>query len=609
MKLSNFTTIFDFITTQEDAYKQAIQLPGNWRWSMKEHIETSYLYSHSQLKNGKDDYTPVKNITRPILNLQHRAEDIEVKDVQIYVDDADKYHLSFLVKKYHDDVFVVENDIDTYFDELNISRIDYGGGLSKQLGSPRPEVVPLHSIAFCDQTDILSGSIGLKHFFSPAQLMAMGARGWGDENNGATATLEDTIELARSEKKETASNDITKTPGRYIEVYEVHGEFPNYFLDNGDDNTFSNQLHIVCFYQKKDGNRGYITLFKAKETKSPFKLTQRDTVYGRALGFGGAEELFEAQVWTNYDMIRIQQLLDAASKTILITQDPTLAAKHPSGLKDLDNLELLEEGPGGNTRQLDTFPRNLQVFENSAQNWHEHGKDMGGAQDPVQGKASASGTPFAALQAQIQQGMGLHDYRRGQFAKHLEEVYRDWIIPHIIKEITKGQKFLAELSLDEMQYVSDCLVRNAVNDMVKEKILSGELVPQEEVDAFKQKAAEEFRRKGNKHFIEILKGEFAKVPLAVKVDVAGKSKDLSAQADKITNLFRFAFANPQGFAQVMQIPGMAKSFNRMLESSGLSQVDFAGIDKLAVAPPPTAQQQQQPQIQQQPAPQPQVNAV
>ena len=60
--------------------------------------------------------------------------------------------------------------------------------------------------------------------------------------------------------------------------------------------------------------------------------------------------------------------------------------------------------------------------------------------------------------------------------------------------------------------------------------------------------------------------------------------------DKITNIFRFAFSNPQGFAQVMQIPGMAKSFNEILEFSGLSPADFTGIDKIAAQPPQQAQQ-------------------
>ena len=117
--------IFSFIKTQIALYRLPIQLNDSWDWSMKEHLETSELYINSQSKN-KTEFTPIKNITLPILNLQHRTEDIELKDVQIYCDNPDKYHLSFLVKKYHDDVFVKENDLDTFFDELNVSRIDYG---------------------------------------------------------------------------------------------------------------------------------------------------------------------------------------------------------------------------------------------------------------------------------------------------------------------------------------------------------------------------------------------------------------------------------------------------------------------------------------------------
>src|SRR3990167_10439570 len=197
--ITKHSDIFSYIQEQETNYKRPIPLNEIWRWSMSDHVKTSFLYDNSQLLTGKDDFKPVKNITRPILNLQHRTEDIELKDVQIYVDDSDKYHLSFLVKKYHDDVFVKENDLDTFFDELNVSRIDYGGGLSKQLNKPAPEVVPLQSIVFCDQTDILSGPIGIKHFYSPDQLMEMEKVGWGDKANGAEITLDELITLSREE--------------------------------------------------------------------------------------------------------------------------------------------------------------------------------------------------------------------------------------------------------------------------------------------------------------------------------------------------------------------------------------------------------------------------
>ena len=128
--------IFEFITTEEAKFLNPIDING-WQWNFKEHIKTSFFYKHGRLLNGNDENTPVKNITRPILNLRYRAQDVDVKDIQIYVDDPESYHLSFLIKKYHDDVFVIENDLETYFDEMNESCVDYGGGLSKEMDRNR----------------------------------------------------------------------------------------------------------------------------------------------------------------------------------------------------------------------------------------------------------------------------------------------------------------------------------------------------------------------------------------------------------------------------------------------------------------------------------------
>ncbi len=266
--------VFSYIKRLENLYKQPIAINERWSWGMREHILTTELYSNSQLMNGKTEFTPVKNITRPILNLQHRTEDIEMKDVQLYVNDSDKYYLSFIIKKYHDNVFAVENDLDTFFDELNVSRIDYGVGLSKQLDKPCPEIVPLQSLVFCDQSDLLSGPIGIIHYYSPDQLLEMATVGWGKPTNGATATLQEVITLSREERKNQKNGTITKTPGRYIEVYEVHGNVPKRFLNPSDTSgEYESRLIICCFYQKKGftGEQGLI-LYTALETESPFKV-------------------------------------------------------------------------------------------------------------------------------------------------------------------------------------------------------------------------------------------------------------------------------------------------------------------------------------------------
>ena len=577
--IKDYSDIFDFIIQQESNYKKEIPIRGVWRWGMGKHIETTVLYTNSQLLSGKDDFTPVKNIVLPILNLQHRAEDIEVKDVQIYVDDPEKFYLSFLVKKYHDDVFVAENDIDTFFDDLNISRIDFGGGLSKATSKGR-EVVPLESIAFCDQTDMLSGPIGIKHFYSPDQLLEMEKVGWGDKANGAEITLDELITLSREEKHQKKEEDIAQTPGRYIEVYEVHGNLPKKFIDRNDiSNKYETRIFICAFYQKKmsDEKQG-VVLYTKKETKSPFKLIKRDKIFGRTLGRGGVEELIEPQAWTNYTAKRKMDMLDAASKTILgaIGNNSTAIAQG-NKIHELDNNEILDLGDG-DLKQVDTTPRSLTAFNNEEIGWESHAKDIGGAQDPIQGKEPVSGTPFSSLIEQVRQGMGLHEYRRGQYAKHLEEIYHDDYIPMIIKKITEGVTFLSELSLEDLQFVTERVVTSETNKRIKDMVLAGENPTPEGAELFKGLVREEMGKKGNKHFIEILKGEFKGVSLGVKVSVAGKSKNLATQADKLSSGMRFVLStyNPQtGTFPALDDPRIAKMINSIWEASGLQPIDFS----------------------------------
>lgn len=589
--MEHYTDIFEFLKSQEALYKRPIQL-NTKDWNMQRHITRSALYRDSDIEGTKTDFTPIKNITRPILNLQYRTEDIDVKDVQLYVDDKGKYHLSFLVKKYHDDVFVQEYDLDTFFDELNQSRVDFGGGLSKSLSTPCPEVVPLQSIAFCDQTDMLSGPIGIKHYYSPDQLMDMKNKGWGDERNGATVNLKDIIMLSREEKKEEQNGVITQTPGRYIEIYEVHGNLPKSFADKNDDSgEYETRLFICAFYQKKGSTeKNGVILYTAPETESPFKLIKRDPVFGRALGFGGAEELFEAQVWVNYDMIRMQDMLDSASKTIMKAIGTGMKSRYPNGLKDIDNLQIVEMAEGEDLAQVDTFPRNFKLFDNSVQQWEAHAQQMGAANDSIMGQPPTAGTPFKLQELVTQESHGLHDYRRGKYAKHLEEIYKDWIIPHIEKKICESTTFLSELSLEELQYVADAIVECESNKMVKEKVLNGEVVDPQEVDAFKQQTLETFKKKGNKVFIEILKGEFKGVSLGVKVNIAGKQKNLALRVDKLTNIFRTVMVNPA----ILQNPAMASLFNQVIEASGLDPVDFSNFE----VPMDSNQQPQQPNMAQ-----------
>src|SRR3990167_11126239 len=161
------SSIFEFIKSESANYILPVPLAENWEFILKDFINQCFLYKNGRFLTGNSDDKPNDNIILPIRNLQDWAEDIDVKDINIYANDKNKQGLSFLIKKYHDDIFIKENDLDTFFDEGKESKNDYGGVLIKNLNKIRPEVVPWQSVIFCVQTDILSCLIGIKHFYSP----------------------------------------------------------------------------------------------------------------------------------------------------------------------------------------------------------------------------------------------------------------------------------------------------------------------------------------------------------------------------------------------------------------------------------------------------------
>ena len=186
--------------------------------------------------------------------MQYWAEDIDVKDIVLFIENEDKYHLSFLVKKYHDDVFVKEHNLDTLLDEINQSRIDYGAGLIMDIGEAKPQVINLEEIAFCNQSDMLSSPLGLKFYMSPNELQDMEDRGWGDESKGATHTIEEVISLSRSESSSSSGNSKEPVKGKYVQVYVITGYMPQSYLDDSDSEEYVYQRQVICFYKSKDTN-------------------------------------------------------------------------------------------------------------------------------------------------------------------------------------------------------------------------------------------------------------------------------------------------------------------------------------------------------------------
>lgn len=595
-------SIYDYVKSEENQFEtDEIRLGDNWHWNMRKHVQMIFHLKNGVFYTGENDFMRAfKAVMRPLLRLSYWTEDLEVKDVVFFIERSDGRVLSFLIKKYHDEVYARENDLDFLFDQITESDIDYGGVLL-QKSNKVPEVVPLNSIAFCDQTDLLGGPRAVKHYFTPDGLRKMAKRGWGDEANGATLSIDELISLAEFDKDALGSKEgkTNNVPGKTIEVYIVRGSLPEHYLEDNDNmDDWYDQVQIIAYYQDKNKKKEGCTLYRKKANEEDQIFYASEIVHGRGLGFSDGEMLLHPQIWSNFLTIHKMNFLEAASKAPVITDDEAFANRNQ--VRDVENLEVLHVDPETKIppQILNTVAGdNITVISNAVNEWFEAAQLDVSAQDPILGKEPASGTTFRGQERTVAQGRGWHDRRRGQRAKLIEKIYRQIIIPDIVKEITDGKKFLATLTTEELSWVADQLATNYANSKMKEAVFNFNkpLPTEEEQKMLREQFKTDFLKGGNKKLLEILKSELDGIEINMGINVAGKQKDLVNLSDKILSIFQFAFTNPGAFQQAMQIPALAKSFQDILEFSGLNQSDFMTLMQApAVQEPQPQQAPQQP---------------
>jgi len=563
--------VFSYIKTEEANWRtDRVPLTHTKSWNMYEHIQRCTNVANGWFNRGENDgKRPYDDIATPIIDVAFRSEGFDVKHIVPYINDADNYYKSFLVKKFHPQ-WARRNELDTFIDEVVETSIIFDLALIKDVQDVRPEVVDLSTIAFCDQTDVLAGALCIKHNMTAGEVNEQ--RGtWYD------AEIDIAISESSSEKKVALANDQTvKTPSKYIEVYELRGSFPETWLDpEGDSKKYTPQMHIVAYYTATGGNKQGLCLYKGKDKplKENFKALKIDKVRskGRACGRSVVERLFDPVVWNNYSGLKIKELLDSAIN-VFITDSDEIGNKK---LSDLKPNTVLKQEKGATTMRLDGTLQNLNAFQSEQVKHQNQARTLGSASEASLGKNPVSGTPFALQQLIVQEGDGIHEYRKGKIATFFADVlYRDLILQYLVDDMNKGQKFSEELSLDELQEVCKAIVTNEVNNTLKEMVLNGEEITPEIQQMMTDVKTREFMGKGNRRFFDVVEGELKELPVEVMVNIVGKQKNMVENADKLTNIIQFAIANIQA---IQQTPGIGKTINELLEDSGLSPINFAQL--------------------------------
>lgn len=329
-------SIYHFVAAQRTSYRSdTIQITEGYEFSQYETLRTVELYDNDRFISGNKDTLgrekPFFSIVSFRKNVATRATDLDTKDVQVESDRVTEtsFAASFILNLKNRN-WMKKSMFATFLNRMGQTRCKYGGVLVKK--TEQDWELGIHVVAWLnaitDQVDIRNGVKIERHYDNPAQLKTDVPKNWDN--------IDDAIEAAKKDRTAQAANTSpkeNKTPGAYIEVFEVHGVLPTCYLagydgrpdDYGSEDEYERQMHVIVVDESECGtgdakSKDYfkakgVTLYAGIEDEDPYKYLPYEEVDGRGLGKGVIEALFEPQVWTNYSEKQKKDMLDLASRS------------------------------------------------------------------------------------------------------------------------------------------------------------------------------------------------------------------------------------------------------------------------------------------------------
>ena len=583
--------IYGLVQDYRNNYKyEFIKLADGYEFSQYQQLNLIELYFNSRFETGPKDSQGVTkafyNINKSRVQVETRATDIDTKDLQITTDDMDQYTKAMLFSK-ENKKWIKEAQIGKFLNEAGFTASKCGGVLIKKTekkGVLNLSVVPWKYLT-TDQTDIMNGIIIEQHYYTPSQLLKMKDSGW--EN------LNEAIQTAKQSKAQNYETGTVPTQGEYIEVWEVHGEMPTYFMTGEYPDPanieYSRQIHIITGLTTASVNNGSqnisqgITLFKGLEKENPYKYYNRQKVDGRALGVGVVEDCQQAQVWTNKAINEEKKVMELAGKVIFQQQGKGVVKNI---LSDVDNGAILDN-KGAIISQLQSTPTSLPHFQNLIDKWNTQAERVTSTFAAVTGADQPSGTPYRSVALQNQEANSQFEYLKENFGLFLQEVYMDWVFPYLTRKLKDPHTLTSDFSVEELQIIDESFINYNVNQHIKEQILSGKIVTQEQIDGAKDFYREFIQKTSNKRGLTIPKGYYDGIEWKLDIHITNEQRIKAVYLETLSNILTTVAQNPA----VLTDPKMSQIFGEIMQVAGFNSERLTQISN-AKSPQPQQTQTQ-----------------
>jgi hypothetical protein len=584
-------SIGDIVRKAETDYKSGnTQISEHVEFSLSDTLNNidAYLFS-KHISGAKDSLgrdKPFFNIVVSAANIWFRATDIDRQNIRIRATKEKDWYTSFLATVHLRD-WMKRAGFGVYLNEWGRTLSRYGSAITKIVENSKGlhiSVVPFNRIIF-DSVDFDSNPKIEVLELNMAQLrQRIETHGYDAE---AVNDLEDALTA-----RETLEKNRKDNKNDFVKLYEVHGLLPKSHLTGNekDQDIYVQQMHVIAFVGIKKGRKTEyedFTLIAGQEKFDPYRMDSLIKEEGRSLGIGAVEYLFETQWMVNHSQKAIKDQLDLASKLVFQTTDINMLGNNV--LTDIENGEVIITEPG---TAVSAFPNNshdTSNWQNYSSVWKSLGQEIVGVSEAMLGAQPKSGTAWRQTEAMLNESYSLFELMTENKGLALEDMLRSRIIPWIKKNrLNNKDEITATLESYEINRIDSRHIKNratkAVNQVLKRKIIDGELPTPEEQALMMQEAegaiGAEMQEFGNQRFFKpseidekTWKETFEDMEWDLDIDITGEARNSREELTTLNTALQ-VIMNPafESNKKAQAIVG------RILENTGaMSPVEYASL--------------------------------
>jgi hypothetical protein len=463
-------TALDIVRKQEQDYINSdTQISEYVSFSLKENVDKIEAYLNSKHISGERDSLgrekPFFNIVTAASNVWYRATDIDRANIRIKSTRSSNHTVAMLANAKSKE-WMRKSNFGVWLNDWGLTLARYGSAVSKfveQDGKLVATVVPWNRL-IVDSIDFYNNPIIEKHYYTAGQLR---------KNKLFDQEQVEALIAHSKQSRETLGGDKSDTKAEYIEVYELHGELPKSLLTGkeSDEDETVQQVHICSFNTNEEGDYLDYTLYKGRE-KNPYHITHLIKQDGRVMSIGAVEHLFEAQWMVNHNEKAIKDHLELASKMVFQTSDPAYQGKNTG---DLDNGTILYHEPNQPLTQLANTSHDVSALQSHKIDWQNLAAEVSSTPDAIRGVTPPSGTALGTVQITAQQGLSLFELMVENKGLALEEIWREFVIPNIKKQLDTKEEIVATLDNLSIKQIDSLYIPNEAkrrfNQMAVEKVI------------------------------------------------------------------------------------------------------------------------------------------